>query len=94
MRSVLKKDSYFLGAALGILLPGLVYLVLFGTVEGIRSLLSQPFTMEHHYLYLLSIMINLLPLRTYMESFKYDKTGRGLLAVTFVYMIFYFAIYL
>lgn len=94
MRSVLKKDSYFLGALMGFLLPGVGYLLLFGIIEGVKSFQSQSFTMTHNHLYLLSIMINLLPLRTYMVNFKYDKTGRGLLAVTFVYMIIYFAIYL
>ncbi len=42
---------------------------------------------------LVSIAVNLLPMRYYFVKLKYELTGRGVLFVTFIYIIVYFWIH-
>ena len=91
---MLKKDNWWLGIALGTLLPlasyGIIMLILiqWGTIsEGIYVL--KPSTSK-----LLALFANLISFRYYMVNLKYDKTGRGILLVTFAYAALYFFLYL
>jgi hypothetical protein len=90
----LKRDSWTLGIILGVALPLLVYgIVLFimmqwGTVhEGVYVL--KPSTMK-----LVAIFSNLITFRYYMVNLKYDRTGRGILLVTFLMAGVFFYLYL
>ncbi len=91
---MLKKDNWWLGAALGALLPiafyGIIMLILnqWGTIaEGTYVL--KPSTSK-----LLALFANFISFRYYMVNLKYDKTGRGILLVTFAYAAVYFYLYL
>ncbi len=87
---MLKKDSWGLGILIGLVVPlliyGLILLILspWGYVErGIYQLNPEmPF--------LVAIFFNLLPFRYFMVSLKYDKTGRGILLITFLMAIAFF----
>jgi hypothetical protein len=89
---ILKKDSLMLGIVIGTVLPA----VLFGVLYGIscffapagKDYLIQPATLA-----LVSIFPNLFTLRHYLIKLQMDKTGRGILLVTFVIAILYFAFY-
>jgi hypothetical protein len=86
----LKKDNFILGAALGLLIPG----VIFGLILLINYILVQT-GMVHVYLdrkihVLISLTGNLLPIRYYFVSLKYDKTGRGVLLITFILFMLFF----
>jgi hypothetical protein len=86
----LKKDNFILGAALGLLIPG----VIFGLILLINYILLQA-GMVHVYLdrkihVLISLTGNLLPIRYYFVSLKYDKTGRGVLLITFILFMLFF----
>ncbi len=87
---LLKKDSFLTGFVLGLVLP----LVFYGLVLLIDVILVQlvhvHLTKEHHYLYLLSVAINLIPVRYYFVALKTEKSGRGVLLVTGVYILTYF----
>ncbi len=86
------RNSLWFGILIGILMPltiyGLLYLGLIiyeqasGTVPGFDESLLQ----------LLSPVINLFFIRYYFVTKKYDDTGRGLLLVTFIYVVAYFVI--
>jgi len=83
----------YLGLVIGILFPAILFGILYGiseifAPEGKEYLIKLPTLM------LVSIFPNLFTLRYYLKKLKYDRTGRGILLVTFVYAILYFAVYL
>ena len=87
---MLKKDNIVLGAAIGLVLPGLFYglLTAISLFVETGTPLARPF--EPDRMMLLSLFINLVPIRLYFVSWKLDKTGRGVLLVTFLLMVAYF----
>ncbi len=91
---MLKKDAWWLGVALGTILPlvlyGIIMLILkqWGTItEGVYVL--KPSTIK-----LLALFSNMISFRYYMVNLKFDRTGRGILVVTFAYAAVYFFLYL
>jgi RsiW-degrading membrane proteinase PrsW (M82 family) len=80
----LRQDSFWMGLILGTLIPALI----FGLLELIIFFLPYPikdanvFTLQR--LILISIIPNLFLLRYYLLKLKYDLTGRGILAITFI----------
>lgn len=88
----LKSDQLWLGLLLGILLPVLVFGILFVIAKCCapagRELLIPMSTML-----LVSIFTNLFTMRYYLVKLKYDRTGRGILLVTFLLAIAYFILF-
>jgi hypothetical protein len=87
---MLKKDHYVFGLGLGILTP----IALFALIFGMNFLLVQ-IGIAHFYLDLqthlfISLFGNLLPIRYYFVNLTYDKTGRGILFVTFMIVLVFF----
>ncbi len=86
----LKKDSWSLGIAVGLILP----LVLFGILTLINyiaeSSLGHAILIKGSTVQLISIFINLFTLRYYLLTLQFDKTGRAILLVTFVFAISFF----
>lgn len=87
---MLKKDSLWLGILIGIVSPFVFFgfLVLVNLV--ISGLFSEDQEIRRNTMFLLSIFINLLPIRIYFVSLKMDKTGRGILLITFALMLLFF----
>jgi len=89
---MLNKDSWQLGVLIGIILPVLVYIPViltfaaFGYVDGII------YTIPPKEPVLIAIAANLFSMRFYLVNRRYDKTGRGILVVTFVYVILMFSL--
>jgi hypothetical protein len=84
MMDRLRRDSLWMGLFLGILFPA----ILFGVLEGLLAIVEH-FTgkidiVDIKKIILLSIVPNLFLLRYYLLKLKYDLTGRGILAATFV----------
>ena len=52
-------------------------------------ILKVPTLVQMSTLELIAIVVNVIMMRQYMVKLKYDKTGRGLLFVTFIYIIAY-----
>lgn len=92
MRRWLKRDNFVLGIILGLVLPGVLFFVIRGA-EHLLETLWRAVSLRFHYALLLSTIINLFSLRYYLVTLKYDKTGRGILSVTFVYIILYFVFF-
>lgn len=91
MLDKLRKDSFGLGAAMGVIIPA----VLFGILMGILVLLvhlkpDMLFNNPNLYKILIPkiLLVSMIPsvfiLRYYLLKLKYDKTGRGIVAATFV----------
>jgi RsiW-degrading membrane proteinase PrsW (M82 family) len=80
----LRQDSFWMGLLLGAIIPALIFglmeLIIFFLPQQIRD--GNVFTLQR--LILISIIPNLLLLRYYLLKLKYDLTGRGILAITFV----------
>ena len=89
---MLRKDTNLLGVLMGIFLPVMFYGFLFLINLLILSIFDLNFIIKQSTLQLISIFINLLPMRYYFVKLKYEKTGRGILLVMFMYLIFYFLV--
>ncbi len=85
-----KKDTHAFGGFLGLVVPILAYLLLVLIAWGVKSFFgvdTKPFLDPMR---LISIAVNLIIMRYYFVKLKYDLTGRGILLVTFIYVIVYF----
>ncbi len=88
----LRRDSMWLGAIMGAIVPVLLFGILWGILALIFHFLGRPVAnvlevVEPQKLILLSVIPNLFLLRYYLLKLKYDLTGRGIMAVTFVIAI-------
>jgi hypothetical protein len=86
------RDSLWLGIVIGIIMPLLLYgllylgLLIYTHYAGIEAMLNE--TM----LQIIAPVANLFFIRYYFITKKYEDTGRGVLLVTFVFVISYFVI--
>ena len=91
MFKFLKKDNYFIGGAIGIIVPVLTWVILYFANDLIHNPKGvsyfRPFMIQ-----ILSLIPNLILLRIYLINLKADKTGRGILFVTFIIGITLFII--
>jgi hypothetical protein len=91
MFKFLKKDNYILGGAIGILAPVATWVLLYYANAWVHNSNGvsyfRPFMIQ-----ILSLVPNVLLLRYYLIRVKADKTGRGILFVTFIIGIVCFII--
>jgi hypothetical protein len=87
---MLKRDNIVFGVVIGLVLPVLFYGFLWAISHFVEygSVWSKPF--EPDKMRLLALAVNLIPIRIYFVTYKSDKTGRGVLLMTFLYMVAYF----
>jgi len=86
---ILKKDSMILGIVLGVILPALLFAILY-FLSRIFAPAGKVYVVQLSIIVLLSIFPNLFTLRYYLKTLKFDRTGRGILLVTFIFAILYF----
>ena len=87
--NILKKDSLVLGIVIGIVFPALLF-AMFYFPSWIFAPAGKDYVVQLPTMALVSIFPNLFTLRYYLVNLKFDKTGRGILLVTFVFAILYF----
>lgn len=87
-----KRNSLWFGALIGILMPMALYGLLYGALVIYNRSASEPLAFDTSLLQLISPVINLILIRYYFVNKKFDETGRGILLVTFIYVIAYFVI--
>ncbi len=90
MKNFLKKDNFFIGMAMALLLPLPVYGFLFVIdilmkSTGLWNGLQQP-----ENIYLLSIAGNFLLIRLTFVNWKNQKAGRGVLFMTIALILVFF----
>lgn len=88
----LRRDSMWLGIIIGILFPGILFGILF-TLSTFFAPEGKNYLIKLTTLILVSIFPNLFTLRYYLVKLKYDRTGRGILLITFIFAILYFIVY-
>ena len=92
---MLKKDSIWLGIAIGILTPISSYLLMTWLNLTIsKNFYDSPPLFGESTIQVISIFMNVFPFRYYMLKAQLDYTGRGILLVTFIVGLTYFFYYL
>ena len=86
------RNSLLFGVLLGIGMPLLLFGLLYAALAVYNSTAGSPLEFDHTFLQLVSPIINLFLIRYYFVNKKFDDTGRGLLLVTFIYVIAYFVL--
>jgi hypothetical protein len=84
MLKFLKKDSFWLGIIIGVVLPAVVYLILHFVNANLKNAVSNRSYLTDAMVQILSLVGNLLVMRYYLITLKADKTGRGILLVSFI----------
>jgi uncharacterized membrane-anchored protein len=87
MFKFLKKDSFLMGIVIGIILPAIVFGILYYIIKTFPNPATGLPVMKISTLLILGIVPNALALRYYLVNLKADKTGRGILFVTFLLAI-------
>ena len=90
---IFNRDQFLAGILFGILLPAVFYLALRLLDMGVYAIFQTNMVALPEYLYILSLAINLFAIKYYFVNLKYDKTGRGVLIVTFAFALIYFVLY-
>ncbi|HAS36215.1 MAG TPA: hypothetical protein DCS15_06990 [Flavobacteriales bacterium] len=83
---MIKKDHLITGLVLGLLVPPLVFLIVYLPNETKGNYLTNAFFEN---LALMSIFFNGLAMWIVMNGFKLDKTGRGILLVNLMYALLF-----
>lgn len=78
-----KLDNFFFGTFIGLFFP--IILIFFST--SLKSELN--FSFDDSTIYVISCLINLPIFRYYMVNLGKDKSGRGILFSTFLFLFFY-----
>jgi hypothetical protein len=80
---MLKRDNVWLGTGLGLILPGIAFVL----VEVLKE--NVVYLKKADLLYIGCVALNLLLLRYYVRSYK-ENTARGIIASTFVCAFIFF----
>ena len=92
IKKILKQDSLILGLVMGSIVPWIIFGILFYLFEWMGMLfLKIPYFIRPSTIMLLAIAINVLVMRYYMVKLRFEKTGKGFLVITFIYIIGFFA---
>ena len=98
MMDKLRRDSYGIGIILGLLLPAIIFGVLYGIyaliLNGNPQMLVRNPNLTKDLIpkfILLALIPNIFTLRYYLLNLKFDKTGRGILGVSFAWAIVFMA---
>ena len=84
-----KKDNFIFGALMGAVIPMVIYLILenFVTIT-LNTGKTEP-RFDQPTMLVLALVGNILPFRQYMQKGHDEKTGKGILLMTFVYAVVY-----
>jgi len=92
-KKIFVRDHFAFGLLLGLVLPTVFYFILNKLDFLVFSIFNTHLLAQHDYLFILSLAINLIAIRYYFVNLKYDKTGQGVLIVTFAIALAYFALF-
>ncbi len=93
MKNFLKKDNFFLGLVMGLLLPLPVYGIFWGLDIFMKSTGLWHGLQQPENIYLLSTVGNFLLIRLTFVNWKNEKTGKGVLLMTIALVFVFFLLY-
>lgn len=91
---MLKKDKWWLGLALGVFLPVVLYAIIMAVMMQWGTIAEGVYVLKQSTIQLLALFSNMITFRYYMVNLKYDRTGRGILLATIAYAAVYFYFHL
>lgn len=86
---LLKRNSGWLGLALGLLLPVLIFSLVHVIDRQLAQDRGRSFIIRDDQKFVISVILNILIFRLYLVTWNLEKTGKGILGATFLYAIFY-----
>lgn len=89
-KELLKRDSYLFGALLAAVVPVLsvvVFTLLNHLFTGVLGIIKG---VNDSGIILLSLGMNLIAMRYYLVKFQLEKTGKMILAMTFIFVMLFF----
>ena len=93
MIKFLKKDTFLLGIILGAIVPVVLYFIIFYVNGFFEDQMSKNFLTQNTTM-LISIVLNVFVLRYFLVNEYREKTGRGVLMVTFAYALIFFIFFI
>jgi len=90
MKKFFKQDNLIFGIIIGAVLPWILYGIIICIDLFIRRIFHMYVLLTPSTMQLVAIVVNVFTMRHYLVKLKYEKTGRGILLLTFVYIIAYF----
>ncbi len=91
MFKILKTNSVWYGIAVGLVIPVIMYFFLSYIVEVLSLKLTFGVQLvQEKNIELLSIFLNLFIMYPYLQKPQYERTGRGVLLVTFIMALVHF----
>ena len=89
MLEKLKRDNFWFGFIMGLIIPVVIFGIAY-VIDGYFSKIKEmPTIVQDSTKYIIGVFFNLILFRIYMVNWRMDRTGRGLLAVTFVFALGY-----
>jgi hypothetical protein len=87
-----KKDHFLLGVIIGLIMPVLIAALVFLINYLLVSAAITQVYLDRKAHYMMGIAGNLLPIRYYFVNVQFDRTGRGVVLVTFVLILLFFSV--
>lgn len=91
MKKLFDRNNIFFGIALALVAPLVSYSLLWLINRAIEIWINDgDAVLKHETLIMTSILLNLVIFIPYLKLDRYERTGRGVLLVTFVGVVFLF----
>jgi len=84
---MIKKNSYILGIAMGIIIPVILFAVIYGINYLTGIIFHLAAMLSIHKMMFVSIALNILPMRYYLMNREIENTGKGILLITLILII-------
>jgi cobalamin biosynthesis protein CobD/CbiB len=89
----LKKDDFWYGFFMGLLVPIVVFILVWFIDDYLAHMQKVRTVIKDSTKLLIGVFFNLILFRYFMVKWYLDKTGRGLLAITFLWAILYLIVF-
>lgn len=93
MLEKLKKDNFLFGFVMGLLVPVFVFIIVYFIDDYLSDMQKVRTVIKDSTKFLLGVFFNLILFRIYMVNWRFDRTGKGILAMTFLLAILYVVLF-
>ncbi len=91
MVKLVKKDNIYIGMILGVVTPIVIFFILWLIMKMLTLYVNDGQTiLSAKTMLITSIFLNLVIYVKFIKKDEYDKTGRGILLITFIAVVLYF----